>query len=113
MHPLLDRAAIYVMNECRLTQCHHSSLCFTFGAPREKWARKATSDHNLVRFNGDPGSPLAQVPLPFQSLLAAPSVVDSDRSSDPSRPMLARIRKRGFLVERRVGFAAVELGRGA
>ena len=27
--------------------------------------------------------------------------------------MLARIRKRGFLVERRAGFAAVELGRGA
>jgi hypothetical protein len=27
--------------------------------------------------------------------------------------VLARIRKRGFLVERRAGFAAVELGRGA
>ena len=27
--------------------------------------------------------------------------------------MLARIRKRGFLVERRSGFAAVEWGRGA
>jgi hypothetical protein len=29
------------------------------------------------------------------------------------RDMLARIRKRGFLIERRAGFAALEVGRGA
>ena len=82
MHPLLDRTSIYVMHECRLIQCHHCGLCFTCRAPREKWTRKATSDHNLVRFNGDPGSPRTQVPLPFQPLPAAPSVVDSDGGSE-------------------------------
>jgi hypothetical protein len=39
-------------------------------------------------------------------------VVGIEKEIDACR-LLARIRKRGFLVERRAGFAAVELGRGA
>jgi len=44
---------------------------------------------------------------------AGPDIVASRILAGKAPKMLARIRKRGFLVERRVGFAAVELGRGA
>jgi hypothetical protein len=65
-HPFSNRASIYVTNERRLTQCHHFGLCIAYRAAREKWKWNATIDDDLVHFNGDPGSPLTQVPSSFR-----------------------------------------------
>src|SRR5258708_19186942 len=76
LNPLLDRASIHVTEKRRLSQRHHAALGFTPRAPRDNRTCKATGDNNLVRFNGDPGSPLAHVLPAFQALPATFVVIN-------------------------------------
>jgi hypothetical protein len=79
LNPLLDRASIHVTEKRRLSQRYHAALGFTLRAPRHNRTYKSSGDHNLICFNGDPGSPLAHVASPFQALPATFGVVDFRR----------------------------------
>jgi len=74
--PILNRAWAHVTEKRCLIQRHHAALSFTPRAPRDNRTCNATGDNNLVRFNGDPGSPLAHVLPPFQALPATFGVIN-------------------------------------